>query len=54
MSKVLRTLLGGGLAAVLGALLFGYAGVFGAQGVEAQSPPTPPSRFAGTVTLESS
>ena len=52
MSKVLRTLLGGGaIAAVLGALLFGYAGIFGAQDVEAQSPPTPPSRFAGTVTL---
>lgn len=53
MSKVLRTLLGGGgLAAVLGALLFGFAGVYGAQHVEAQSPPTPPSRFAGTVTVD--
>jgi hypothetical protein len=52
MSKVLRTLLGGSaFAAVLGAVLFGFAGVFGAQQVEAQSPPTPPSRFAGTVTL---
>ncbi len=51
MTKVLRTLVGSGLAVVLGMVLFG-AGVFSASSAHAESPPAPPSRFAGTVSID--
>jgi len=37
---------------VAGALVLGFSGVFSAGTVEAQSPPTPPARFAGSVTVD--
>jgi hypothetical protein len=52
MTKVLRMLAGGGLAAVLGAVLFGFSGAFSAQEAAAESPPNPPSRFAGSVLVD--
>lgn len=52
MSKVTRRLAGSGLAAVLGVLLVGLSGTFGVHEAEAQSPPNPPSRFAGSVTVD--
>jgi hypothetical protein len=52
MSKVMRKLAGSGLAAVAGVLLIGLSGTFGAGIAEAQSPPTPPARFAGSVTVD--
>ena len=52
MTKVIRMLAGGGLAAGLGVLLLGFSGAFGAQVVEAQSPPNPPARHAGSVTVD--
>jgi len=44
MTKFARMLAGGGLAAVLGVSSFAMAG--------AESPPNPPARFAGTVTVD--
>ncbi len=52
MSKVMRRLAGSGLTAVLGVLLVGFSGAFGVNEAEAQSPPNPPSRFAGSVTVD--
>jgi hypothetical protein len=53
MSKVMRRLAGSGLAAVaLGVLLVGFSGAFGAHEAAAESPPNPPSRFAGSVTVD--
>jgi hypothetical protein len=52
MTKVLKVLAGGWLAAVLGVALFGAAGTFSAATVSAESPPAPPARFAGTVTVD--
>jgi hypothetical protein len=52
MSNVMRKLAVSGLAAVAGALVLGFSGTFGAGIVEAQSPPTPPARFAGSVTVD--
>jgi hypothetical protein len=52
MSNLKRKLATSGLAAVAGALLLGFSGAFGAGSVEAQSPPTPPARFAGSVTVD--
>jgi len=52
MTKVFRMLAGSGLAAGLGVILLGFSGAFGAQVVEAQSPPSPPARFAGSVTVD--
>ena len=52
MTKVLRMLAGGGLAAVLGAVLFGFSGAFSAHEAAAESPPNPPSRFAGSVLVD--
>lgn len=52
MTKVIKMLAGGGLAAGLGVLLLGFTGAFGAHEAEAQSPPTPPARFAGSVTVD--
>lgn len=51
MTKVLRMLAGGGFAAVLGVVMLGLAGAFSAQTVEAQSPPSQPARFVGSVTV---
>jgi len=52
MTKVLRTLVGGGLAAVLGVVLLGVSGVFSAGSAHAESPPNPPSRIAGSVLVD--
>jgi hypothetical protein len=52
MTKVLKVLAGGWLAAVLGVALFAGAGTFGASTVSAESPPNPPARFAGTVRVD--
>ena len=52
MSKLLRSLVGGASATVLGVLLLGFSGAFTAHEAAAESPPTPPSRFAGSVTLD--
>lgn len=52
MSKVVRMLAGGGLAAVLGLMLIGFSGAFGAHEAQAESPPNPPSRFAGSVLVD--
>jgi hypothetical protein len=52
MTKVLRTLAGAAVVAVLGALLLGFNGVFGATDVEAQAPPARPARFAGSVLVD--
>jgi hypothetical protein len=52
MSKVMRRLAGSGLAAVLGVLLVGFSGAFGVQEAAAESPPNPPARFAGSVTVD--
>ena len=52
MTKVLKVLAGGWLAAVLGIALFAAAGTLGASTVSAESPPNPPARFAGTVTVD--
>lgn len=46
MTKVLKMLGSIGLAAVLGVTLLGASSAF------AESPPNPPSRFAGTVTID--
>ena len=49
MSKTLKWL-GGGLAA---AMLLGLAGLFSAELVDAQTPPSgPPHRFAGSVSVD--
>ena len=52
MTKVLKTLATGALAAALGAVLLGFSGVFGASDVEAQAPPARPARFAGSVLVD--
>ena len=44
MTKLVKMLAGGGLAAVLGLSAFATAG--------AESPPNPPARFAGTVLVD--
>jgi hypothetical protein len=45
-------LLGGGLAAVLGVLLLTVSGGFSASTAEAESPPNPAARFAGSVLVD--
>lgn len=52
MSKVLRMLASGGIAAVLGVVLLGLSGAFVAQDAAAQAPPARPARFAGSVTVD--
>ncbi|PFG73494.1 hypothetical protein [Tepidiforma thermophila] len=52
MTKVLKVLAGGWLAAVLGIALFAASGALGGQTVSAESPPNPPARFVGTVTVD--
>ena len=52
MTKVLKMLGGGGLAAVLGVVLLGFSGALMASTVSAESPPNPPSRIVGTVKVD--
>ncbi|MBI2767469.1 MAG: hypothetical protein HYX53_16360 [Chloroflexi bacterium] len=52
MTKVMRMLAGGGLAAVFGVMLLGFSGAFSAHEARAESPPNPPSRFAGSVLVD--
>jgi hypothetical protein len=52
MTKVLKTLASGALAAALGAVLLGFSGNFGASDAEAQAPPARPARFAGSVLVD--
>jgi hypothetical protein len=52
MTKVLKLLGGGSLAAVLGLVLLGLSGTFGATKVSAESPPAPAARFTGTVLVD--
>ncbi len=52
MTNVLKVLAGGWLAAVLGIALLAASGTLGATTVSAESPPAPPARFAGTVTID--
>lgn len=52
MTKVLKMLGGGGLAAVLGVVLLGFSGAFNATTVSAESPPNPPSRIVGSVKID--
>jgi hypothetical protein len=40
------------LAVLLGVALFGAAGILGASEAAAESPPAPPARFNGTVTID--
>jgi hypothetical protein len=43
---------GSGLAAVLGVVLFAFSGGLNATTVSAESPPNPPARFVGTVSID--
>lgn len=52
MTNLKRMLAGSGLAAVLGAVVLGFTGTFGAHEAKAESPPNPPARFAGSVTVD--
>jgi hypothetical protein len=52
MTKVLKLLGGGWLAAVLGMVLFAASGALGASTVSAESPPSPPARFVGNVKVD--
>ena len=52
MTNMFKWLGGLGLAAVLGLMLFGFSGAMNTTEVAAQSPPTPPSRFGGTVKVD--
>lgn len=52
MTKVHKLLGGGWLAAVLGVVLLATSGVLGARTVSAESPPNPPARFVGSVTID--
>jgi len=45
-------LAGSGLAAVVGVVLLGFSGAFSAHEARAESPPNPPSRFAGSVVVD--
>ncbi|MBK6664008.1 MAG: hypothetical protein IPG47_15075 [Thermoflexaceae bacterium] len=52
MTKVVRMLAGRGLAAALGIVALGFAGAFSAHEAQAESPPNPPARFAGSVLVD--
>lgn len=52
MTKVLKMLGGSGLAAVLGVVLLGISGSFNATTAAADSPPSPPARFVGSVLVD--
>lgn len=51
MTKVLKVLGGGVVAAALGIVLFA-SGAFSASTVSAESPPNPPARFVGSVLVD--
>jgi len=51
MTKVLKLLGGGSLAVALGMILFA-SGAFSATSVSAESPPSPPARFVGSVRVD--
>jgi hypothetical protein len=51
MTKVFKLLGGGSLAVVLGMVLFA-SGAFSATSVSAESPPSPPARFVGSVKVD--
>ena len=52
MTKVLKMLGGSSLAAVLGVVLLGISGAFNATSAAAESPPSPPARFVGSVLVD--
>ncbi|MDZ7727567.1 MAG: hypothetical protein U5Q44_04850 [Dehalococcoidia bacterium] len=52
MTKLFKWLGGTATAALVGTLMFGAAGTFTAGEAEAQSPPSPPARFGGEVTID--
>lgn len=52
MTKLFKWLGGTATAALVGTLMFGAAGTFSAGEAEAQSPPSPPARFGGEVTID--
>jgi len=52
MTKVLKLLGGGWLAAVLGVALFAASGALTSGTVSAESPPNPPARFVGSVLVD--
>jgi hypothetical protein len=52
MTKMFKLLGSFTAAAVVGLLLFGFSGAMNTTEVAAQSPPTPPSRFGGTVKVD--
>jgi len=52
MTRVFKVVAGFGLAAVLGLMLVGLSGAMSAHEAQAESPPNPPARFAGSVTVD--
>jgi hypothetical protein len=52
MTRLKRMLAGGGLAAVLGVMMLALSGALGVREASAESPPNPPSRFAGSVLVD--
>lgn len=52
MTKVFKTVAFSGLAAVLGLVLVGLSGAMSAHEAKAESPPSPPARFAGSVKVD--
>jgi len=52
MTRVMRMLAGVGLAAVLGVMMLVLSGALGVREASAESPPNPPSRFAGSVLVD--
>src|SRR5258706_9605800 len=52
MTRVMKMVAGFGLAAVLGLMLVGLSGAMSAHEAKAESPPSPPARFAGSVTVD--
>lgn len=52
MTKVIKMLGSAGLAAVFGILLLGFSGAMNATTVSAESPPNPPARFVGAITVD--
>jgi len=52
MTKMFKWLGSFTVAAIAGVLLFGLSGAMNTTEVAAQSPPTPPSRFGGTVKVD--
>jgi len=52
MTKVLKMLGASGLAAVLGVVLLGVSGMYNVSTARADSPPSPPARFVGSVLVD--